>query len=60
MTRLRYRIVFFDVDSTLVTVEGIDVLARGNPEIARLTAAAMNGEIPLEQVYEQQIGRAHV
>ena len=55
MMRLRYRIVFFDVDSTLVTIEGIDVLARGNPEIARLTAAAMNGEIPLEQVYEQRL-----
>src|ERR1700682_3586188 len=30
--RSRYRLVFFDVDSTLVTIEGIDVLAAGNPE----------------------------
>ena len=55
MTRLRYRIVFFDVDSTLVTIEGIDVLGNGNPEIARLTAAAMNGETPLEEVYERRL-----
>ena len=55
MTRLRYRIIFFDVDSTLVTVEGIDVLAGANPEIARLTTAAMNGEIPLEDVYERRL-----
>jgi len=47
--------VFFDVDSTLVTIEGIDVLAGGNPEIARLTDAAMNGEIPLDQVYGRRL-----
>ena len=47
----KYRIVFFDVDSTLVTIEGIDVLAAGNPEIVRLTEAAMNGEVPLDEVY---------
>src|SRR4029077_14365220 len=41
---LKYRIVFFDVDSTLVSIEGIDELARGNAEVARLTEAAMNGE----------------
>lgn len=51
----RYRFVFFDVDSTLVTIEGIDVLAGGNPEIARLTAAAMNGEIPLDEVYGRRL-----
>jgi phosphoserine phosphatase len=50
-----YRFVFFDVDSTLVTIEGIDVLARGNPEIVRLTDAAMNGEIPLDQVYARRL-----
>ena len=51
----RYRFVFFDVDSTLVTIEGIDVLAAGNPEIVRLTDAAMNGEIPLDAVYERRL-----
>lgn len=52
---MKYRFVFFDVDSTLVTVEGIDVLARGNPEIVRLTEAAMNGEIPLDAVYAKRL-----
>jgi phosphoserine phosphatase len=52
---MTYRLVFFDVDSTLVTIEGIDVLANGAPEIAALTAAAMNGEIPLDQVYAKRL-----
>jgi len=51
----KYAIVFFDVDSTLVTIEGIDVLGEGNPEVARLTDAAMNGEIPLDQVYARRL-----
>lgn len=51
----KYRIIFFDVDSTLVTIEGIDVLARGNPEIARMTEAAMNGDIPLDEVYARRL-----
>jgi len=50
-----YRLVFFDVDSTLVTIEGIDILGGDNPEIARLTEAAMNGEIPLDQVYARRL-----
>ena len=52
---MKFRFVFFDVDSTLVTIEGIDVLAGGNPEIARLTDAAMNGEIPIDQVYARRL-----
>ena len=55
MTRSKYRFVFFDVDSTLVTIEGIDVLANGNPEIVRLTEAAMNGEIALDEVYARRL-----
>lgn len=51
----KYRFVFFDVDSTLVTIEGIDVLADGNPEIVRLTEAAMNGEIALDEVYGRRL-----
>ncbi|HEX8153460.1 MAG TPA: HAD-IB family phosphatase [Thermoanaerobaculia bacterium] len=51
----KYRFVFFDVDSTLVTIEGIDVLADNNPEIARLTDAAMNGEIALDEVYGKRL-----
>ncbi len=53
--RAKYRFVFFDVDSTLVTIEGIDVLAGGNPEIVRLTDAAMNGDIALDEVYGRRL-----
>ena len=52
---MKYRFVFFDVDSTLVTIEGIDVLADGDSNIAKLTDAAMNGEIPLDQVYAKRL-----
>ena len=52
---MRYRFLFFDVDSTLVTIEGIDVLASGNPEIAKLTEAAMNGEVALDEVYARRL-----
>ena len=55
MATAKYRFLFFDVDSTLVTIEGIDVLAGGNPEIVRLTEAAMNGEIPVDQVYGRRL-----
>ena len=51
----KYRIVFFDVDSTLVTIEGIDILAAGNPEVVRLTEAAMNGDVPLDEVYGRRL-----
>ena len=51
----KYRFVFFDVDSTLVTIEGIDFLARGNPEVVALTEAAMNGEIAVEEVYRRRL-----
>jgi len=50
-----YRLVFFDVDSTLVTVEGIDVLGGGDPQVVALTEAAMNGAIPLEEVYARRL-----
>lgn len=49
------RIVFFDVDSTLSAIEGIDELASGNAEIAVLTEAAMNGEIPMNEVYGRRL-----
>jgi phosphoserine phosphatase len=52
---MKFRFVFFDVDSTLVTIEGIDVLGGRNPEIARLTERAMNGEIALEDVYAKRL-----
>jgi phosphoserine phosphatase len=52
---MKYPLVFFDVDSTLVPIEGIDILAAGNPEIARMTEAAMNGQIPLDEVYGKRL-----
>ncbi len=55
MSEAKYGLVFFDVDSTLVTIEGIDVLADGNPEIARLTEAAMNGEVSVDAIYAKRL-----
>ena len=49
---------FFDCDSTLSTLEGIDELARlkGVEErIVALTNAAMNGLIPLQEVYAERL-----
>jgi phosphoserine phosphatase len=51
----KFRLVFFDVDSTLVTIEGIDALAGGDPRVAELTRAAMNGELPLDQIYARRL-----
>jgi phosphoserine phosphatase len=52
-----YASVVFDCDSTLVSVEGIDQLARGGfaPQIAALTEAAMQGEVALEEVYGRRL-----
>lgn len=47
-----YGTIVFDCDSTLSTIEGIEDLARGREEeIKALTDRAMNGELPLEEVY---------
>lgn len=55
---MSFEIVCFDCDSTLSAIEGIDELANradvGSAVIA-LTTAAMNGEVPLEQVYAQRL-----
>lgn len=53
-----YRHVVFDCDSTLTRVEGIDVLAARAglaEEVARLTEAAMEGVIDLEDVYGERL-----
>lgn len=51
-----FRTVVFDCDSTLSGIEGIELLAGSHQEeIARLTRAAMNGEVPLEEVYGQRL-----
>jgi phosphoserine phosphatase len=58
----RFNSVVFDVDSTLSGIEGIDWLAmqRGS-EVAAWSAAltdrAMRGEIPIEAVYGERMGK---
>ena len=56
----RYASVVFDCDSTLAALEGIDALCAALPpdqaaEVAALTDAAMNGEVPLADVYERRL-----
>jgi phosphoserine phosphatase len=50
-----YGTVAFDCDSTLAAIEGIEELARGNAEVARLTREAMEGRIALEQVFGRRL-----
>jgi phosphoserine phosphatase len=52
--------VWFDCDSTLTAVEGIDELVRWAPpavreEVPRLTAQAMAGALPLAEVYGRRL-----
>jgi phosphoserine phosphatase len=56
MSGARFNTVVFDCDSTLSAVEGIDELAgSAREEIARLTDAAMRGEVTLEAVYGRRL-----
>ncbi|HZD10234.1 MAG TPA: HAD-IB family phosphatase [Candidatus Binatia bacterium] len=53
-----YKHVFFDCDSTLTTVEGIDVLAQSTGKAWRvevLTRAAMEGDLDLADVYDKRL-----
>lgn len=51
-----YDVVVFDCDSTLSRIEGIEELGTDcADEFARLTDAAMNGELPLEAVYGRRL-----
>ena len=48
--------VIFDCDSTLSRIEGVDELSAAHrDEIARLTAEAMSGRVPLEEVYGRRL-----
>ncbi len=54
------KIIFFDCDSTLTPLEGIDELARlqGDAvfkEVEDLTNAAMNGEVPITEVFGRRL-----
>lgn len=56
----RYANVVLDADSTLAGIEGIDWLAaRRGPDVQHaveaLTARAMDGEVPLDDVYVQRL-----
>lgn len=54
----RVELVLLDCDSTLSSLEGVDELARRRgvaADIAALTSAAMNGEVPLEDVYGRRL-----
>lgn len=52
----RFASVIFDCDSTLAAIEGIDELAGPHrAAVARLTDAAMRGELPLEAVYGRRL-----
>ncbi len=53
-----YQHIFFDCDSTLTTVEGIDILAQSSGKgwrVEVLTRAAMDGDIDLEDVYSKRL-----
>jgi phosphoserine phosphatase len=53
-----YDLFFFDCDSTLTRVEGIDELARLKglfEDVQRLTSAAMEGEVHLSSVYDRRL-----
>src|SRR5258706_8813294 len=52
--------IVFDCDSTLSRIEGIEELSKARPaavvaEIAELTAQAMDGRVPLEEVYGRRL-----
>lgn len=50
--------IFFDCDSTLTTVEGIDVLAQSSGKgwrVQVLTRAAMEGQLDLDDVYSKRL-----
>jgi phosphoserine phosphatase len=60
MKQTKGKLLFLDCDSTLSSIEGIDELARlSDPaifkEVVDLTNAAMNGEVPLNQVFKKRM-----
>ena len=60
LTSGRAKLLFLDCDSTLSSIEGIDEMARfANPavyaEVVALTDAAMEGEIPLADIFSRRM-----
>lgn len=59
-TERKAKLLFIDCDSTLSAIEGIDELARlSDPaifaEVVALTNAAMNGDVPLDEVFGKRM-----
>ncbi|WP_265595028.1 HAD-IB family phosphatase [Haloferula sp. BvORR071] len=59
-TKARGKLAFFDCDSTLSSIEGIDELGRARgPEVfalvEHLTHQAMNGEVPIGEVFGRRM-----
>lgn len=59
-TQKRGKLMFIDCDSTLSVIEGIDELGRSRgemvfQEVEALTNAAMNGEIPISEVFPKRM-----
>ncbi len=60
LTESGTKLLFLDCDSTLSSIEGIDELARlSDPaifaEVETLTNAAMDGEVPLDEVFRRRM-----
>jgi HAD superfamily phosphoserine phosphatase-like hydrolase len=60
LTATRTKLLFVDCDSTLSSIEGIDELARLSnhaifADVVALTNAAMDGEVPLSEVFEKRM-----
>ncbi len=60
MTNSNNKLIVFDCDSTLSSIEGIDELAREKgaeifQEVETLTNAAMNGEVALDEVFSRRL-----
>jgi phosphoserine phosphatase len=57
--RERFGAVIFDCDATLSEITGIDELSRDQrASVEALTEAAMNGRLPLEQIYAKRLALA--
>ena len=55
---MKYRLILFDVDSTLIRQEVIDLLAQESgfgTEVAEITASAMRGELDFSQALSRRI-----
>jgi len=55
---MKYKLVLFDVDSTLTRTEGIDLLAEYSPhaaKVAEITERAMHGEIDFDTAIQERV-----